>query len=97
MKSILSFTVAIVLTAGAASAAPPVSMANRTWILDIDGISMECGIDTRLDPGAGSGQLPHVAGKINGIAPISAGTAALSASLSPEISRSAIAYFPVSL
>ena len=72
MKSMLSFALAIVLTAGAASAAPPASVANRTWILDIDGSSLEVFIDTQAGPGApGQANCRHVEGKINGIAPIS--------------------------
>ena len=71
MKSMLSFTIAIVLTAGAASAAPPASVANRTWILDIDGSSLEVFIDTQAGPGApGQTNCQQVEGKINGIAPI---------------------------
>ena len=72
MKSMLSFTIAIVLTASAASAAPPATVANRTWIFDIDGSSLEVFIDTQAGPGApGQANCRHVEGKINGIAPIS--------------------------
>ena len=72
MKSMLSFTMAIVLTAAAASAAPPASVANRTWVLDLDGRSMELFIDTQAGSGApGQSNCQHIEGKINGIAPVS--------------------------
>ena len=73
MKSLPSLTLAaLVLAAGAASAAPPANLANRTWILDLDGISMEVFIDTQAGPGApGQANCRHLEGKINGIAQIS--------------------------
>ena len=73
MKPMLSFTLAaIVLAAGAASAAPPANLANRTWILDIDGTSLEVFIDTQAGPGApGQANCRRLEGKIDGIAPIS--------------------------
>ena len=73
MKSMLSFTIAaIVLVAGTASAAPPASVANRSWILDLDGASLDVFIDTQGGPGApGQSNCRQIVGKIGGVAPIS--------------------------
>jgi hypothetical protein len=71
MKSILSFTLAAtVLAAVTASAAPPASVANRSWILDLDGVTLDVFIDTQGGPGApGQANCRQIVGKIGGIAP----------------------------
>jgi hypothetical protein len=73
MKSILSFTAAaIVLAASAAFAAPPASVANRTWVLDLNGTTLDVFIDTQGGPGApGQANCRQIVGKIGGVAPFS--------------------------
>jgi len=46
MRSMFAFALATILAAGSAWAAPPLSVANRTWTLDINGTSEELFIDT---------------------------------------------------
>jgi hypothetical protein len=73
MTRILSFALAaIVLGTGVASAAPPANVANTTWILDLDGTTIDVFIDTQAGPGApGNANCRAIAGKFGGIAPFS--------------------------
>ena len=72
MKVMLSFIAATVLAAGTASAAPPASVANRSWVLDLDGAALDVFIDTQGGPGApGQANCRQIMGTIGGISPIS--------------------------
>lgn len=68
MKFTCSFVLATVLATGTVWAAPPASVANRTWILDINGSSEEIFIDTQAGPGApGNATCRRITGQLRGI------------------------------
>lgn len=67
MRSILAFALATILATGTVWAAPPLSVANRTWILDINGTAEELFIDTQAGAGApGNANCRRITGTLRG-------------------------------
>lgn len=69
MKSLVAFALATVLATGTVWAAPPANVANRTWILDINGSAEDLFIDTQAGAGApGNANCRRITGTVRGVA-----------------------------